>query len=71
MNLILFTDMLLLMTVCSDIIVLIFPYIGLKYHIECVMEVMKYLPLANNSPGSNTFPSMVLTYWRVYGNSTL
>ena len=38
------------MTVLSDIIVLIFPYLGLTYHLEYDMEVLKYLLLANNSP---------------------
>ena len=60
MNLILLTDMSLLMTVHSDMIVLILPSLGVTYNIGCYMEELKYLTLDNNSPGFMTCPSMVL-----------
>ena len=52
MTLIQFPGMSLLMVVISDIIFLIFPSIGVKYHIECDMAVPRYLPLATNDPDS-------------------
>ena len=67
MNLIVLPDMSLFITVLSDIIVLILTYIGVTYHIECDMAVMKYLALANNLTYPMTCPSMVLFYWKVYG----
>ena len=56
MKFILLTDMSILMTVISDIIILIFTYHGLTYHIECTMAVLKYLPFTATSSDSMTFP---------------
>ena len=41
MNLIFFTYVSLLMTVLSDMVVFILPYIGVVHHIECDTLVMK------------------------------
>ena len=57
MNLILLADMSLLMTVLSDIKILILTSFVVTYHIECAMEGLKYLPLATNSPESMTSAS--------------
>ena len=73
MDFILFAAMSLLITYLRYLIVLIFPYIGVKYHLECDMVGLKYLPLDTRSSGSITCPSMFLFYLRVYGedvNST-
>ena len=59
MNLSLITDMSHVITVLSDIIVLIFLYLGVTYHIGCYMEGLKYLPLATNPPESMTCPPIV------------
>ena len=43
MKYILLTDMSILMTVLSDIIVLILPSLGVTYHLKCDIIVLKYL----------------------------
>ena len=48
MNLILLTGMSILMTVISDVIVLIFKSLGVAYNIECDMAGLKLPPLANS-----------------------
>ena len=60
MNFILLTTVSRLIIVLSDITVLIFPSLGLIYHLECALEGLKYLPLATNLPDSMTFPPVVL-----------
>ena len=54
MDLILFTAMSLLMTFISDIFVLIFTSLGVKFHLECDTEVLKYLLLDDDSTESMT-----------------
>ena len=49
MDLILLTDISILMTVISYIIISIFPSIGVTQHIECDMSGMKYLLFATKS----------------------
>ena len=49
------------------IIALILTSVGVTYYLECIMSGLDYLPLATNSPDSMTWPSMILFYWRVYG----
>ena len=44
------------MSVLSYKTVLIFPYPEVKYHLECYMAVLKYLPLDTNSTESTNFP---------------
>ena len=60
MNLIFFTYVSLLMTVLSDIIVLILPSLGRTYNPEYTITGLKQLQLSNSLPGSMTFTSMVL-----------
>ena len=48
MKLFLLTNISLLMTVISDMIVLIFLSIGVPHHIECAISGLKYLTLATN-----------------------
>ena len=67
MRFILLCDMALLTTVLSYMIDLILTSIGVIYHIECAMTVLKYLPLDPNSEESITYPSMVLFSLRLYG----
>ena len=62
MKLILFTDVLLLITVLSDMIVFIFPSLGVTYHIEYAMIGLKYLTLETNSLESTTLPYIILFY---------
>ena len=45
-----FTDMILLVTVISDVISLTLTYLGVSYYVECSMAGLIYPTLANNSP---------------------
>ena len=47
-------------------IVLISPYIGLTFNIECAMAGLNYLPLTTDSPDLMTCLSIFLFSWRVY-----
>ena len=66
MDMILITDMSLWMKALSDIIVSIFIYLKVRYHLEFEMIGLKYLPFATNSLESTTCPPMVLFSWSVY-----
>ena len=67
MNFIFLTDMSILMTFLSVVIVEIFPSLVDTYHLECSVAGLKYLPLADNSQDLMTCLSMVLFFLKVYG----
>ena len=67
MDFITLTDISPLITILSDMIVLIFPYIGGTHHLEFATTGLNYSQLDTNSPESITLLSMVLFYLRVYG----
>ena len=62
MNLILLTEMLLLMTIQSDMVDLIMNSLGFKKHTECAVTGLKYVILTTNSLYSISWPPMVLLY---------
>ena len=62
MDMILLSGMSLLTEVLIDIIVSIYTYIRVTYHIEFAIATLKYLPLATFSLDSINFTSIVLFY---------
>ena len=54
------------MAVISDITISMLPSIGVTYHLECAMAVLKHLPFATYSHESTTFQSMVLYSSGIY-----